>query len=202
MNEDRFVFIREIFIFKISSIIRTLHKLLKRIMKFKELINKRYSVRNYKDKKVDRQTLAQIVEAGQLAPSACNKQPWRFLVVDEPDLLERIHSVYNRAWFQSAPAVIIAYGNREEAWVREFDGKNYCDIDLAIAVDHMSLMAADLGVGSCWICHFEPDKLKKVVTTTPEWEPVAILSLGYAETDTIPKKKRKPTDDIVCYNKW
>lgn len=171
-------------------------------MHFKDLIQQRYSVRKYSSKKVSRELIAQIIEAGQYAPSACNKQPWRFVVVDEEPLLSQVHGVYRREWFKSAPVVIIAYANYEEGWVRSFDNKNHCDIDVAIAVDHMTLLAAELGLGTCWICHFDPEMLASTIQTEEAWQPVAILSLGYSEEEGQLKKKRKTTEAIVRYNSW
>ncbi|PVX51012.1 nitroreductase [Balneicella halophila] len=171
-------------------------------MDFKDLIHKRHSVRNYSPKKVSRDLIEKIVEAGRLAPSACNKQPWRFMVIDEPELLEKVGTAYKRAWFHKAPAVIIAYGNREEAWVRDYDGKNHCDVDVAIAVDHMTLMAAELGLGTCWVCHFVPEALLEVVPVASNWEPIAMISLGYSDKDKTSEKKRKATEEIVRYNSW
>lgn len=172
------------------------------VMDFKELIQKRYSVRNYKEQKVARTLIEQIIAAGQIAPSACNKQPWHFVVVDDDMLLDKVHKVYHREWFQKAPVVIIAYGNHKEAWKRSFDEKDHCDIDVAIAIDHMTLMAAELGLGTCWICHFNPQLLDEVLPTSAEWTPVAILSLGYPNDEIFPDKKRKPIDSIFGYNAW
>lgn len=171
-------------------------------MDFQELINKRYSTRSYKEAKLRREEIAQIIEAGRLAPSAANRQPWRFVVVDEEPLLGKVRTVYDRKWFREAPAIIIAYGDYEEAWQRSFDGKNHCDIDVGIAVDHMTLMAADLGIGTCWVCHFNPILLNKIIIpTTPNWQPIALLSVGYPADTAIPKN-RKATEAIVRYNAW
>lgn len=170
-------------------------------MHFQELIEKRYSTRSYKKDKVARNIAEQIIEAGRLAPSAANRQPWRFVVVDEQPLLGEVQKVYERKWFHEAPVVLIAYGNYKEAWQRSFDSKNHCDIDVAIAVEHMTLMATELGVGSCWICHFNPELLNETIPTEPNWKPIAILSLGYAN-DKVSPKKRKATEAIVRYNSW
>ncbi|PID89122.1 MAG: nitroreductase [Bacteroidia bacterium] len=143
-----------------------------------------------------------MLKAGQLAPSASNAQPWHFVVVDEQPLLGKIHEAYKRDWFQKVPAVIVAYGNHSVSWKRSYDKKDHCDIDVAIAVDHMMLRAESLGVGTCWICHFDPQFLKEILPIQESWEPISILALGYTDSEKQPLKKRKELKDIIGYNEW
>ncbi len=171
-------------------------------MHLQKILQKRYSVREYQNTKIAREHIDEILQAAQLAPSATNAQPWHFVVIDEQPLLDEIYSVYKKDWFRTAPAVIIAYGNHSESWKRSYDGKDHCDIDVAIAVNHMTLRAASLGIGSCWICHFDPKLLAEVLPKKENWEPMAVLALGYPKSEEIPVKKRKKLQDIVGYNKW
>lgn len=115
-------------------------------MSFLELTKKRYSVRKYKDEPVEREKLLQVLEAARYAPSACNYQPWHFIVVTDEELKNRIAETYPRDWFREAPVVIVACGDHSASWKRG-DGKDHCDVDLAIAIEHMALAAADLGLG-------------------------------------------------------
>ena len=126
-------------------------------MEFLELAKKRYSARNYKPDKVSEEDLQYILEAGRVAPSAVNCQPWVFLVIREEKHLKGVHTLYHREWFQKAPVVIILLADHQQAW-RRADGKDHADIDLAIAADHMTLAATDRGLGTCWVCNFDKEK--------------------------------------------
>ena len=169
-------------------------------MHFKELIKSRYSVRDYHTNKVDRTLLKEVVNAGRLAPSAANRQPWQFVVVDDDEILEKIRASYTRDWFSKAPNLIIVYGNHEESWKRSYDNKDHCDIDIAIAVDHMTLMATELGLGTCWVCHFNADVINDVIKNDKGLEPVAILTIGYPVENKPPIKKRKDLDEVISFN--
>ncbi len=169
-------------------------------MHFKELVKTRYSVRSYHENKVDRTLIKEVVNAGRLAPSAANRQPWRFVVVDEDEVLDKIKPSYRRDWFSKVPGIIIVYGNHNESWKRSFDSKDHCDIDIAIAVDHMSLMATELGLGTCWVCHFNPDVINDIIKNDEGLEPIAILTIGYPVDAKAPEKLRKDLDEVISFN--
>lgn len=171
-------------------------------MKFKELIAQRYSVRSYQNKEVEKDKLIAILEAGQLAPSAVNKQPWHFIVIREPENHKRFSEIYHRDWFNEAPVYIVLCGDHNQSWKRAEDGKDHCDVDVSIAVDHMTLQATELGLGTCWICNFHVDKCAEFFNLPNHIEPVAILSLGYPTENTAPIKKRKALDEIVHWEKF
>jgi len=171
-------------------------------MHFKELMRSRYSVRGYHENKVDRTLIKQVVNAGRLAPSAANRQPWRFIAIDDERVLSQIRPAYPRDWFYKAPNLIVVYGNHEESWKRTYDGKDHCDIDAAIAIDHMTLIATELGLGTCWVCHFNPEIINEVIKPTQGWEPIAILTIGYPVQIKAPEKKRKEIDDVLSFNGW
>jgi len=169
-------------------------------MHFKELVKSRYSVRSYHDNKVDRTLLKEVVNAGRLAPSAANRQPWRFVVVDEDTVLDKIKQAYPRDWFEKVPGVIIVYGNHNESWKRSFDNKDHCDIDIAIAVDHMTLMATELGLGTCWVCHFDSAIINDAIKNDEGLEPIVILAIGYPLDVKVPEKFRKNLDEVIRFN--
>ncbi|MBN2175850.1 MAG: nitroreductase family protein [Bacteroidales bacterium] len=172
-------------------------------MDFLELAKSRYSVRKYKPDSVPEQDLLYVLEAGRVAPSAVNYQPWHFLVIREKENLEKIHSLYHREWFRQAPVVIIILANHHASWKRA-DGKDHADIDIAIAADHLTLAAADRSLGTCWICNFDKQKTVEVLKLPDHLEPVAFLPLGYPadSTDTNRhQQKRKPLDHIVSWEK-
>ncbi|GAB4317545.1 MAG: nitroreductase family protein [Bacteroidales bacterium] len=166
---------------------------------FLELAKKRFSARSYKPDPVPEELLMQVLEAGRIAPSAVNYQPWIFYVANSPGALEKIYPLYHRSWFREAPAVIILCADHSQSWKRK-DGKDHADIDVAIAADHMTLAAADLGLATCWICNFDKEKSIEVLNLPEHIEPVVFLSLGYpaTEPDTVRHTaKRKPLKEIV-----
>lgn len=140
-------------------------------MDFLELAKRRCSVRKYLDKKVEPEKLDKLLQAAQAAPTAANLQPVRLLVVQEKAGLEKIG--------KGAPLAVIVCADRDRAWARPFDGKRTSDIDAAILTDHMMLEAADLGLGSVWICFFQPDIIRKEFHLPDNLEPVNILAAGY-----------------------
>lgn len=170
-------------------------------MTFHELARKRYSCRRYDPRPVEPEKLEQILEAGRIAPSAVNFQPWRFYVFNERENLAKLHGVYHREWFRTAPCAIAICGDHVESWKRK-DGKDHCDIDVAIATDHMTLQAAELGLATCWICNFDPDKTRKLLDLPDHQEPMVLLPTGYpldsVDIDRHREKRKKP-EEIVIY---
>ena len=108
---------------------------------FMTIATQRYSCRSYSDRRVERDVISLVIDAARLAPSATNRQPWTFHIVDGGDLKREITACYGREWILEAPALIIAVGDHNAAWHRG-DGKDHTDIDIAIAVEHICLAAA------------------------------------------------------------
>jgi nitroreductase len=171
-------------------------------MNFKELAQRRYSVRSYQSTPVEKEKLIQVVEAALLAPSAVNFQPWKFVIVNDPSLLTKLQSCYHREWFKSAPACIVAIGDHDKGWHRPTDGKDYTDIDVAIAIDHLMLAATEIGLGTCWICHFNAEKCADLFQLSSNFEPIAMIPIGYPESENGPEKKRKSIDQSMQWNKF
>ena len=133
-------------------------------MEFYKLIEQRESVRNYDpERKVSDKVLGRILNAGRLAPSASNRQPWTFVLVSSDEKLKEVKSCYPRSWFNDAPHILVVVGNKSKSWVRPYDGYNSIETDLAIAMDHMILAAENEGVGTCWIIAFDYEKLAKAI---------------------------------------
>lgn len=168
-------------------------------MEFYDLIRKRYSVRDYENRPVSGEVLNRILEAGRLAPSAANRQPWRFIIVSSPELLERVFDCYAGKWIRTAPHVLVVAGKRQAAWTRKWDDYNSLETDLTIAMDHLILAAANEDVGTCWIAAFHPDRLSAALNLAPDEEVFAITPLGYPRGGYPPKsvKQRKDLDEIV-----
>lgn len=171
-------------------------------MGFQELIRKRYSVRAYKPDPVPDEVLAQVLEAGRLAPTAANKQPFRILVIHTAGREAELRRIYHREWFVQAPLVICVCTVRAEAWKRAmYDGKSHADVDATIVMDHMVLAAADLGLGTCWIAAFDPVAAREVLGLPPEVEPVLFTPLGFP-ADQFRPKERRPLAELVRYERW
>ncbi len=171
-------------------------------MSFLELAKQRFSVRSYKPDPVSKKDLHYVLEAGRIAPSAVNYQPWKFLVFKDRKNLEGIYDLYHREWFNQAPLVIILLADHSESWHRTADGKDHADIDVAIAADHMTLAAAEIGLGTCWICNFDKEKTVKHLKLPDHLEPVVFLPLGYpASTPELNRhdSKRKSFDEVVYF---
>ena len=169
-------------------------------MSFLEMAEARYSVRDYTDKKVEQEKLKKILEAAHVAPTAANKQPARLVVVQEEEGLKKIGKAAN---IYGAPLAIIVCSDHTKAWTRPFDQKKTTDIDATILTDHMMMEAAELGLGSVWICYFKPDVIRQDFQLPDTLEPVNILAIGYANGSPADPKRhvtqRIPLDELVYY---
>ncbi len=165
-------------------------------MEFYDVIRERLSVRAYTDQAVPDATLARILEAARLAPSACNRQPWHLYVVRDEAVRQALFGPEKQDWAARAPLAIVACSRPADAWVRWADQKNHADIDLAILFEHIVLAATAEGLGTCWICAFDPKNVRAALRLPVELEPVAMTPLGYAAKPSQPNS-RKPLDQIV-----
>ena len=170
-------------------------------MQIMDLIQKRSSIRNYADKRVEPEKLDYLLEAARLAPSACNFQPWHFVVIQSPEAKANIQSCYAREWFKSAPLYILVCSDHNQSWKRSFDNKDHADLDAAIAAEHICLVAAEQGLGTCWVCHFDAKRCAELFNLPAGVEAVAILPVGYPadpEAFLSSSKNRKPTSEIIA----
>lgn len=171
-------------------------------MRFFDLINSRISVRNYDpDKTINKDTLMKIAEAGRVAPSAANRQPWKFIFISSNEMLNKVRKCYHRQWFKDAPHILVVVGNYEEAWVRQADGYNSLETDLTIAMDHMILAAESLGIGTCWIAAFDNEILRESLQLQKNEIVYSITPLGYPTDGYIKNtnKIRKSMDEVVQF---
>jgi nitroreductase len=169
-------------------------------MNFYEVVNLRSSIRKYRATAVEPEKLEQIWRAVQVAPSACNTQPWRFLVVKSPEMRARLQPVLEfqgylrREWFTTAPLIIIALGNRQAN--NKENGDRAYSLDVAVATEHLVLAAAAEGLGTCWVCDFDKKALQEALGISPEWVPIAVTPLGYPDEPSR-VTPRKPIEEIV-----
>jgi nitroreductase len=165
---------------------------------FLELAEARRSVRAYKPDPVPEDLLLQVLECARRAPSACNRQPWRFVVVRDEARRRLLGTAYSRDWFWSAPAIVAVCVVPADAWTRPHDGKNYAWVDGAIAMDHLTLAAADLGLGTCWIGAFDPEPVRHILNLPDGVEVVAMTPLGYPADDPAPRPRtRRPLSETL-----
>lgn len=164
-----------------------------------EAIQKRYSCRNYLDKPIERQKLTEIFKAARLAPSAKNTQDWRFVLVTDKQTKAKLAQSTNRPEiFEKAAAIIVACSNSDEVMRC---GQPLGPIDVAIALDHISLLAADIGLATCWIGSFSPDQVSPLLEIPENITIVELMAIGYP-ADEPKAPDRLPLEKILCYEKW
>lgn len=166
-------------------------------MTLDEIILNRTSIRKFTTEVPSKETLTQVIEAARQAPSAVNKQPWRFVVVTHKETLDAIRTSYPREWIETAQAIIVVIGDHNQSWHRA-DGKDHCDIDIAIATQHIALKATDLGLSTCWVCNFDPQTANRVMNLRQGEEVCVLIPIGYADIEAKPHQ-RKPLSDILTF---
>jgi nitroreductase len=177
--------------------------------KFLDLVKKRRSVRKFQDKKIDQDLLRTCVEAARLAPSAENVEPWRFLIIDDPELKEKFcqHAftgVYSATrWAAKAPVIVVLLAELDILANRigsKITGLNYYLIDMGISGEHFVLQAQEFGLGTCWIGWFSGRGVRKVLNLPRKYRPVGLLAVGYPDVPAFKEKNRRSLDDICWFN--
>lgn len=167
-------------------------------MEFNKLCLTRESVRDYSSRPVEQEKLDAVLEAARLAPTACNKQPFKFFVLkSEEALAKAAESAARFAWVKSAPVVILGCIDHSQEWVRRYDGKQHGIVDISIASEHICLAAAEQGLGTCWICSFDTALCAQIFGLPENLEPAVIIPIGYANYVGKRQKERKPLSEIV-----
>ena len=180
-------------------------------MRFLDLANKRYSVRNYKDTPVPQEKINSCIEAARLAPSACNSQPWKFIVVNDPELRNKLAKAafegildFNHFVFK-APVLILIVSEREKMLAKVgsvVKKKNFSQMDIGIAAEHFCLQATEEGLGTCMLGWFNEKIVKKMLSIPRIKRIELIISTGFSADENIPQKKRKSIDEILSCNKY
>ena len=170
-------------------------------MEFIKLISERYSVRKYENKHLPKEIIDKILSAGHLAPTGCNFQPQRILVLNSDESIAKLKDC-TRCHFDAPCAMLICY-SKDETWTRPYDGALSAPVDATIVTTHMMLAAHNEGVGSCWVMHFNPFKMKEVFNIPENIEPVALLTMGYPAEDSVPHNFHsafRPMEEVVFYD--
>ncbi len=165
-----------------------------------EAIGQRRSVRSYEDREVEEEKLHQVLEAGRLAPSANNRQEWKFVVVRDGELRRRLVDAACGQQFVGEAPVVIAACAVEHDHTMPCGHRSFL-IDLAIAIDHMTLAARALGLGTCWIGAFDQQKTRDVLGIPDGVQVVELLPLGYP-TSWPDARPRKSMDEVACFDSW
>jgi nitroreductase len=175
-----------------------------------KLILSRQSDRKYSDKPVEKEKLARIAEAGRMAPSACNAQPWKFIIVTDPELVGKIAEAAEakligmNSFVAQAPVLLVIvrekpnFSSKVGATIKN---KDYSLIDIGIAAENICLQAKAEGIGSCIIGWFDEKMLKKLLGIPGSKRVELIITLGYSLSE-IRGKKRKPAVETVSFNKY
>ena len=170
-------------------------------MEFTNLIEERYSVRSFKPEHLPNGVLEKILRAGHLAPTGCNYQPQRILVLNTDESMEKLRSC-TKCHF-GAPTALLVCHNTAESWVRKYDGALSSPVDAVIVATHMMLAAHDAGVGCCWVMHFDPAAVREAFGIPAGVEPAALLGLGWPAGDARPLPlhfKARPLEETVVYD--
>lgn len=177
-------------------------------MNFQELVERRYSVRGYSDRPVEREKITRCVEAARMAPSACNAQPWSFVVADEAEMVRCIAPLTSTAgvpingFVKEAPVIVAVLSERPNLLSRfgaAVKKTPFYLIDGGIAAEHFCLAAAEQGLGTCMLGWFDKEGVRAVYGIPKKMEIPLLITLGYPKNDKIPKKKRKGLDEILRF---
>ena len=176
---------------------------------FQWLVNNRQSVRAYKSDPVEKEKLERILEAGRLSPSACNAQPWKFIVVDNPELKNKLADATSNKviginhFTKQAPihiVIVLEPANFNSNFGSFVKDKNLPLIDIGIVAAHLCLQATAEGLGTCILGWFNETTVKKLLNIPKGKRPILIITLGYPASEEIRDKKRKTKDEVVNYN--
>jgi nitroreductase len=171
-------------------------------MELYEAVQKRLSVRSYKPDPVPEEALDRILEAGRLAPSAKNLQPWKFIVVKDPAIRQAlVPACRGQASVGQAPVVICGCAIDAQVWKGMGGYWSAETVDITIALEHMILAAAAEGLGTCWIGAFIEAEVRKVLAIPEGVKPIALTPLGYPAVEAKPRP-RKPLSEITCFDRW
>lgn len=164
-------------------------------MDFLELAESRFSVREFSNKKVEKEIVDKILKAGQLAPTACNSQPQQVFVIESDEALTKLKKCTSSHY--NAPLAMLVCFDKNICWKREYDGKLSGDIDASIVCTHMMLEAANLGIGSTWVMYYDPKIIKEEFDLPDNIESTALLVMGYPKEGTKPSPRHSETKQIT-----
>ncbi|MDW5550380.1 nitroreductase family protein [Methanosarcina sp.] len=158
-----------------------------------DTIKNRRSIRTYKSERIPQEKLEKLLEAARLAPSAANRQNWKFIVVENEQVKKQlVTACNNQAFVGTASHIIAGIGDLSQKWHQ---------VDLAIALEHIVLEAVELGLGTCWIGAFNEDEVKRLLRIPQDKKVVALLTVGIPD-ESPTARPRKTLEEIVSYNEY
>jgi len=171
-------------------------------MEFFDVIKTRRSIRKYKPNPISDKDIDYILNVARLAPSAKNRQCWRYVVIKDKKLIEKIASSRpeSKEWINQAPVIIVACADPNESSKRE--GKELYLFDLGISFEHLLLAAKDIGLATCCICGFDEKTVKDAIGVPENIRVVAFTPLGYPAEEKDEVTDRKPLEEIIFYEKY
>ncbi len=172
-------------------------------MDFLTLASERYSVRKFDGRPVEQEKLEKILRAAQLAPTACNFQPQRVLVINSEEALGKLKKCTK--WHFDCPLAMLVCFNKDECWTRRYDNTQSGTVDASIVATHMMLEAAEIGIGSTWVMSYDPSALRTEFELPDNIEDTALLVMGYPAEDAEPNERHtqfKAVNEFVSYNKF
>jgi len=177
-----------------------------------DLLKHRKSIRGYLDRAVEKEKIMMCLEAARVAPSACNSQPWKFIVVDDQELKNKLckaafGGIYSiNSFCKTAPVIIAVVSEKSKFSARiggMFRGTKYYLIDIGIACEHFVLQAEDLGLGTCWIGWFNERAVKSLLNVPQNKKVDILIALGYYDKEKIRSEHdREPMDKIMSFNSY
>lgn len=169
-------------------------------MDFEKLISERYSVRKFKQQHLPQDVIDKILEAGHKAPTGCNYQPQRIFVLNNDEAIAKLKNC-TKCHFNAPTAMLVCH-NKEESWVRKYDGALSSPVDAVIVTTYMMLAAQNEGVGTCWVMHFDPAAMRESYNIPNNIEPIALLVMGYPSDDAMPFDlhfKNRPKAETIFF---
>ncbi len=173
-------------------------------MEFYEVVNTRRSVRTYKPDPIPDDVMRRILDAARVAPSGSNRQPWRYVLVKNPDVRKKVANLCGgQTWIASAPLVVVACGLDIHYDRGGYMGPMSFLLDSAIGLTHLMLAARVEGVGCCWIGLFDNDAIRDLLDIPPDWNVAAVMPMGYPKEPVWgPTAKRKTIEEITSVDQW
>lgn len=172
-------------------------------MEYEKLITERYSVRKFKPQHLPKEDISKILDAAHKAPTGCNYQPYRILVLNTDKSIEKLKEC-TKCHFDAPTAMLVCY-NEDESWERPYDKALSAPVDAAIVSTHIMLEAHNIGVGSCWVMHFNPAAMKTTFNIPEHIKPLALLVMGYPSEESKPLELHssfRPLEELVCYDEF
>ena len=172
-------------------------------MNFSELAESRYSVRKFKPEHLSQKEIDDILKVAHFAPTGCNNQPQRILILNNDEAISKLKGC-TKCHFDAPTAMLICY-NKDETWTRPYDGAICAPVDASIVTTHMMLKAWEMGIGSTWVMHFNPQAMRETFNIPENIIPHALLVMGHPADDAAPSPMHstvRPMEDVVYYDSF